>query len=164
MKNSLVETICRNSEFRDVYEAYYDESIEWLELAEMTVEQENEYLEDMILWEESPVQAIRDWFDPPLRPAEPQWLTDGELETELISLQQRLHGKGIVLFGAGQMPARQFYTLILRRILPSREKNLSRRRTPMLWDCTCLDDRDLCDHDFGDQNLLHDPDFGDPEL
>ena len=136
MECASVEIASRNIALRDDYELYRDDSFKWIDQGNVSVEEENEYLADMIHWEESPVLPISQWFDPPLEPTEPRIMTDDEVEDAVIELQRRLREKDIVLFNSGARSARNFYTLILRRILPMREKFLKWRRSPMLVDCS----------------------------
>ncbi|MDO4557611.1 MAG: hypothetical protein Q4C47_01435 [Planctomycetia bacterium] len=143
MECTAVNVVSRNMELRDAYEPYYDESFEWIGQANVSVEEENDYFEDMILWEEAPVLPIADWFSPPLRLADPRTMADDEVEDALISLRLRLLGKDVVLFNTGGLSPRYLYTLILRKILPMPEKFLRRRRSPIFMDCSLREDESI---------------------
>lgn len=148
MSDSMIDIVLKNLALRDESESYREEypdrSFELIDRSTTLsqLEKKQRY-EEYLDWEHAPEVEISHFYNPPLEPVEPRYLTDSELEDSLISLIQRLHEKKIVLLNTAELSSRYLYTLILRGILPQREKNLSLRYGPMFFDCAHL-------YDYGD--------------
>ena len=131
-----VEQLLRNAELRDELERYFDESISRVRLQHLPIEAENEFLACMLAWEQAPVLPIYRWFEPELRPPRPEALSDDDLHAILWDLVQKLFARRIVLDFTDHLSDRAFYCLIVRDILPAREKKIDRPNNYLHWDCT----------------------------
>jgi len=136
-----VEQLLRNAELRDELERYFDESLTRVNIRQLPLAVENEYLACMLAWEQAPVLPIYRWFEPELRPPRPESLSDEDLHHILWDVIYKLYEKRIVLDFTDHLSDRELYTLIFRDILPAREKKLDwpgnallchRRRAPRL--------------------------------
>jgi hypothetical protein len=130
-----LEELLRNAELRDELEPYYDESISRVNVQQLPLTVENEYLASMLAWEMAPVLPIYRWFDPELRPPRPDVLSDPDLHDILWDILYKLFEKRIVLDFTEHLSDRQLYCLIYRHILPSREKKLDLGTNYLHWDC-----------------------------
>lgn len=143
MSDSIVDDAFENMALRDESEPYREEypdrSFEMVDYSiSLSLAEKNQCYKEILDWESAPVVEISRFYNPPLEPVDPQYLTNDELEDSLISLIQKLHEKKIVLLNTARLSSRYLYTLILRGILPQREKNLSLRHGPMLFDCSYI--------------------------
>jgi len=135
-KPDEVEQLLRNAELRDELERYFDESLTRVNVRQLPLSAENEYLACMLAWEQAPVLPIYRWFDPELRPPRPKSLSDEDLHHILWDVIGKLFQKRIVLDFTDHLSDRQLYTLIFRDILPAREKKLDWPGNYLHWDCT----------------------------
>ncbi len=131
-----VDQLLRNAELRDELERYVDESITCVNVHQLTVAAENEFLASMLAWEQAPIVPIYRWFEPELRLPRPDALNDGSLHTILVDVLRKLHQKRIVLDFTEHLSDRELYCLIYRDILPAREKKLDQVCNYLHWDCT----------------------------
>ncbi len=131
-----VEQLLRNAELRDELERYFDESISRVNVQQLPLSAENEFLACMLAWEQAPVLPIYRWFDPELRPPRPGALADEDLHLILWEVVQKLYDQRIVLDFTDHLPDRALYCLIFRDILPAREKKLDWPTNYLHWDCT----------------------------
>jgi len=134
-----VEELLRNAELRDELEPYYDESISRINVQQLPLTVENEFLASMLAWETAPILPIYRWFDPELRPPRPAVLDDDDLHTILRDVIDKLYEKRIVLDFTDHLSDRQLYCLIYRDILPSREKKIDLGTNYLHWDCSYTD-------------------------
>ncbi len=134
-----VEQLLLNARLRDELEPFLDESITRLN-GGLPTAVENEYLASMLAWEVAPVLPIAQWFDPELRPPQPDRLTDDELHVALWETIERLYEKKIVLEHTDHLSDRELYCLILRDILPSPEKKIEQLNRYLRWDCAAAAD------------------------
>ena len=130
-----VDELVRNAKLRTELERYYDESIAQMNLQRMPLEDENDYLEEMLAWEMAPILPIAEWFNPPLRPLHPSGMSSEELHEELWKLIRLLYDKKIVLDFTDHLSDEELYLLICCDILSAREKYLSNRVGYLHWDC-----------------------------
>ncbi|MBQ2820010.1 MAG: hypothetical protein IJF17_00300 [Thermoguttaceae bacterium] len=133
-----INAMIRNAELRSELEPYYDESIVSLDERHLPLDVENEYLEMMLAWEMAPVLPISQWFDPPLCPRHPSFMTQEEVRLELRKLAEALYEKQIVLDFTDHLSDRELYLLICQEILPSKEKMLAVRDGYLHWDCASV--------------------------
>jgi len=131
-----VDEILRNAELRSELEPYFDESISRIDVQQISLHYENEYLAAMLEWEQAPILPIYRWFEPELRPPHSGRLTDKNLTKILDDLVERLFEKNIVLDFADHLSDRELYDLICRNILLSREKKIDMRHGALHWDCS----------------------------
>ena len=131
-----VDQLMRNAELRDELERYVDESITRVNVHQLTLAAENEFLASMLEWEQAPILPIYRWFDPELRVPRPDALTDASLHTILLDVIRKLHQKRIVLDFTEHLSDRELYCLIYRDILPAREKKIEQVSNYLHWDCT----------------------------
>jgi hypothetical protein len=117
-------------------ERYLDESISLVNVQSWPLAAENEFLASMLAWEQAPVLPIFKWFETEMRPPRPDILSDGDLHEILWDVINRLHEKRIVLDFTDHLSDRELYTLIIRDILPAREKKLDSLNNWLHWDCT----------------------------
>jgi hypothetical protein len=130
-----LEELLRNAELRDELEPYYDESIARVNVQHLPLTVENEFLASMLAWETAPILPIYRWFDPELRPPRPAALSDQDLRDILWDVVGKLYEKRIVLDFTDHLTDREFYSLIYRDILPSREKKIDVGTNYLHWDC-----------------------------
>lgn len=130
-----VEELLRNVELRNELEPYYDESISRVNVQHWPLTVENEFLASMLAWERAPILPIYRWFSPELRPPRASMLNDDDLHTILWDVVQKLYEKRIVLDFTDHLADRELYTLIVRDILPSREKMIETGTNYLHWDC-----------------------------
>ena len=133
-----VDEILRNAELRSELEPYFDESISRIDVQQISLHYENEYLAAMLEWEQAPVLPICRWFDPELRPPHSSQINDKKLSKILDDLIECLYEKNIVLDFADHLSDRELYDLICRSILPSREKKIDVRYGALHWDCSYI--------------------------
>lgn len=131
-----VEELMRNAELRDELERYLDESISRVNVQQLPLAAENEFLASMLAWEQAPILPVYRWFDPELRPPRPDLLSAADLHQILWDVIYKLFEKRIVLDFTDHLSDRQLYCLIYRDILPAREKKLDSVNTYLHWDCT----------------------------
>ncbi len=134
-----VEELIRNAELRNELEPFYDESISCINIQQLPLAVENEFLASMLAWEQAPVLPIYRWFDPELRPPRPGSLRDEDLHKILWDVIYKLYEKRIVLDFTDHLSDRELYGLIYRDILPSREKMIDSGRNYLHWDCAGAD-------------------------
>jgi hypothetical protein len=135
-----VDQLLLNAQLRDELEPYVDESVDLVNVRNKPTSFENEYLASMLAWERAPVLPISHWFDPPLMLPAPETLTWREIHETLWGTIRALHEKQIVLEYTAHLSDFQLYCLILRDILPSREKKLDMSPTYLHWHCLDLTD------------------------
>ncbi|MEO0532044.1 MAG: hypothetical protein AAF266_15940 [Planctomycetota bacterium] len=133
-----VETLLRNAELRDQLDPLLDESIESIDVGQMSTPNENDFLESMLAWERAPMLPIGQWFDPHLTLPSADDLPDDEVAKLLSQTIDALFSKNIVLDFTDHLSDRQLYTLIARDILPAYEKKLDRTGSYLHWDCANL--------------------------
>jgi len=131
-----VEQLLRNAELRNELERYFDESITRVNVRHLSLDAENEFLACMLAWEQAPILPIYRWFDPELRPPRPDVLDRDSLHAILWDLIEKLFQRRIVLDFTGHLSDRELYCLILRDILPAREKKIDWPGNYLHWDCT----------------------------
>ena len=132
-----VAELMRNAELRDELERYLDESISSVNIQQLPLSAENEFLASMLAWEQAPVLPVFKWFEPEMRLPRPNTLSDEDLSHILGDVIYKLHEKRIVLDFTDHLSDRELYTLIYRDILPAREKKLDGLYNNYLhWDCT----------------------------
>jgi hypothetical protein len=131
-----VDQLMLNAELRDELERYVDESITRVNVQQLTLAAENDFLASMLAWEQAPILPIYRWFEPELRAPRPEMLNDASLESILWDVIRKLHQKRIVLDFTDHLSDRELYCLIYRDILPAREKKLDHMNHYLHWDCT----------------------------
>ncbi len=92
-----VEQLLRNAELRDELERYLDESISRVNVQQLPLAAENEFLASMLAWEQAPVLPVYRWFEPELRPPRPEVLNDQDLHLILWDVIYKLFERRIVL-------------------------------------------------------------------
>lgn len=135
-----VDCLLRNAELRDQLDPLLDESIDAVDVGQMSTPIENDFLESMLAWERAPMLPIGKWFDPQLALPDAEGLDDREVQTLLAQTVEALFSKNIVLDFTDHLSDRQLYTLVVRDILPAYEKKLDRQGTFLHWDCANLGD------------------------
>ena len=130
-----VEHLLRNAQLRDELEPFLDDSITYLNEAELPTPVENEFLASMLAWERAPVVPISQWFEPELALPHPNSLDDEQLHDLLWDTIQRLFDRRIILDFTDHLSDRQLYVLIYREILPTREKKIDSAENFLHWDC-----------------------------
>jgi hypothetical protein len=135
-----VDQLLLNARLRDELEPYLDESVDLVDVRQMTTVSENEFLASMLAWERAPILPIGQWFEPELKLPAPESLPDDRLHEVLGDTIQRLYDKRIVLEFTDHLSDRELYCLICRDILPSPEKKVDLPKNYLHWHC--LDDSD----------------------
>jgi hypothetical protein len=130
-----IDDLLLNAALRNELERYCDEAIEVIDPHRMSTHTENEYLTSMLEWECAPALPISQWFDPELSLPAHQDLGDQELKERLEQTLRQLRDCNIVLEYTDHLSDRQLYCLIVRDILPEREKRLPHPRRYLLWQC-----------------------------
>lgn len=136
-----VEQLLINARLRDELEPFVDESFDLLQMRQLPLAAENEFLASMLAWERAPVLPIGRWFDPELVLPKPESLSDAELTSLLNDTLCRLYEQRVVLEFTDHLSDRQLYCLIFRDILPSYEKKIDLPRNYLHWHC--LDESDI---------------------
>ena len=134
-RDDEIDQLLLNAQLRDEIEPYIDESLQVVNTQLMPTHAENEYLRSMLEWERAPVLPISRWFRPALKLPTPESLGDAEVHEMLWTTIHKLFQKRIVLDFTEHLSDRELYCLIYRDILPSLEKNISRRNTYIHWQC-----------------------------
>ena len=130
-----VDQLLRNAELRDELERYQDESISRVNVQQLPLAAENEFLASMLAWEQAPILPIFQWFQPELRLPRPDLLSDEDLHQILWDVIHKLYGQRIVLDFTDHLSDQQLYCLIYRDILPAREKKIDCSSNYLHWDC-----------------------------
>lgn len=133
-----VDQLLLNARLRDELEPYLDESVDLVDVRQMTTVSENEFLASMLAWERAPILPISQWFTPELKLPTPESMDDDRLQEVLWKTIQRLYDKRIVLEFTDHLSDRELYCLICRDILPSPEKKVDLPKNYLHWHC--LDD------------------------
>lgn len=137
--NREVEAQIRNMELRTALEPFYDESISRLSFSRLT--QENEYLESILEWETVKPISIAQWFNPELCPPRRiDSMSEQDIHDILYYLIDRLKEKKIRLKFSDHLSDRELYIVILRDILPTREKYIRAYEGDREWDCAHIGD------------------------
>ncbi len=131
-----VDELLRNAQLRDELEPYYDESISRVNVQQLSLSVENEFLASMLAWERAPVLPIYRWFEPELRPPRPSVLGDDDLHEILWDVICKLFEQRIVLDFTDHLSDRELYCVIYRDILPAREKKIELSTNYLHWDCS----------------------------
>ena len=130
-----VEQLMLNAQLRTEMEPFLDESVDLLNLRQMTTPRENEFLASMLAWEKAPVLPIFRWFNPEMSLPHPDSLSDEKLKSKLDETISRLYDVQIVLEFTEHLNDRELYTLIYRDILPSSEKKVDLPKNYLHWHC-----------------------------
>jgi hypothetical protein len=136
-----VELMMRNAQLRDELEPFLDESVDLVRIRNMSLVEENEFLESLLAWERAPSIPISQWFEPELRLPQPEALSDSELRVLLWRTIHQLYSQKIALDFTDHLSDRQLYCMLMRDILPVYQKKLSGPRHFLHWHC--LDDNDM---------------------
>ncbi|MDR3109255.1 MAG: hypothetical protein LBU65_06150 [Planctomycetaceae bacterium] len=134
-----VDDILRNVELRNELEPYFDEAVTRINFRHQPLRHENEFLAAMLAWETAPILPIYRWFEPELRLPQPNALSDEQVSTILNDVIDKLYEKRIVLDFTDHLSDRELYVLIIRDILPLRDKCIDSRNSFMHWDCSYND-------------------------
>src|SRR5690606_38578395 len=78
-RSTEVDLLLENARLRDALEPFYDDSLTVLDVRRLPTQEENEFLESMLAWEQAPVLPISRWFEPELVLPAPESLTDKQL-------------------------------------------------------------------------------------
>lgn len=132
---SELDLILRNAQLRDEMEPYLDESVSLVDLDQMSVRRENEFLSSLLAWEKAPVLPIAKWFEPELVMPNHQELSDTQVKHQLHQAIGRLYEKNIWLIHTAHLSDRQLYCLIQRDILPAQEKKVLLNNKILKWQC-----------------------------
>ncbi|MEM7457632.1 MAG: hypothetical protein AAF456_25105, partial [Planctomycetota bacterium] len=132
---SELDLLLENALLRDQIEPYADESVTMVDLDNMSIRRENEYLSSILAWERAPVLPICQWFEPELQLAEHRTLDDIQLNQKLHQVIGRLYERNIMLISTGHLSDRQLYCLIARDILPAQEKKVVLPGKYIRWQC-----------------------------
>lgn len=135
-----VELLLQNARLRDEIEPYIDESVSLVHFRQMTLREENSFLESMLAWERAPALPIACWSLPELVLPAPSSLDDDVLSELLYDTVDRLFSVRVVLEMTEHLSDRQLYTLIYRDILPACEKKVDLPGNYLCW--RCLDEHD----------------------
>lgn len=136
-----VDLLLKNAQLRDELEPFLDESVDVLNGRNMSLEDENDFLESILEWERAPSLPIAQWFEPELNLPPPDSLDDPTLSKLLWKTIQLLYSQKIALDFTDHLSDRQLYCLLMRDILPVYQKKVSRPRNFLHWHC--LDDNDV---------------------
>ncbi len=136
-----VELLMLNAQLRDELEPYLDESVEFVTVRQMSLVEENEFLESILAWERAPSLPISKWFEPELVLPKPEGLNDAEVHSMLWRTIHLLYGQRIALDFTDHLSDRQLYCMLMRDILPVYQKKISGHRNFLHWHC--LHDNDL---------------------
>lgn len=135
-----VELLLRNARLRDELEPYIDESVSLVHFRQMSLREENNFLESMLAWERAPALPISSWSYPELVLPRPAALDDDVLQELLKDTIDRLFNVRVVLEMTEHLSDRELYTLIYRDILPACEKKVDLPGNYLCW--RCLDECD----------------------
>ncbi len=135
-----VELLLRNARLRDELEPYIDESVSLVHFRQMSLSEENCFLESMLAWERAPALPISCWSLPELTLPRPSSLDDDLLRALLEDAIDRLFCVRVVLEMTEHLSDRELYTVIYRDILPACEKKVDLPGNYLCW--RCLDESD----------------------
>lgn len=140
--NQEVEAQIRNMELRTALEPYYDEAISRLKFSRL--KREDDYLESMLEWEIVKPTPIAQWFEPELCPPRTvDKISDQDIHDYLIYLLGKLKEKRIILRFSDHMSDRELYILVLRDVLPAKEKYLQTYIGDREWDCIDIAENEM---------------------
>jgi hypothetical protein len=128
-----IDQLLLNARLRDELEPFLDESVHILDCRRLPTQAENEFLAQMLAWEQAPVLPISKWFEPELKLPPPDKLQADELYELLWDTIEKLYSQRIVLDFTDHLTDRELYCLIVRDILPSPEKKLALPRNYLHW-------------------------------
>lgn len=134
-KSNEVDQLIRNAQLREELEPFLDESVFVVDTDKMSTEMENEFIESLLAWESAPVLPIANWFNPPLQLTPPNQLDEDELSAKLAFAIDSLASKNIALECTEHLSDNDLYRLIIREILPSKEKMVESQGSQITWQC-----------------------------
>lgn len=132
---SDLDLILENAQLRNEMEPYLDESVSLVDLDQMSVRRENEFLSSLLAWEKAPVLPISHWFEPALVMPNHNQLCDTQVKHQLHQAIGRLYEKNIWLIHTDHLSDRMLYGLIQRDILPAQEKKVLLNNKILKWQC-----------------------------
>ncbi|QDV25686.1 hypothetical protein [Aureliella helgolandensis] len=135
-----VDLLLLNARLRDELEPYIDESVSLVHFRQMSLREENSFLESMLAWERAPALPISCWSLPELVLPRPSTLDDEQLRALLYDAAERLYAVRVVLEMTDHLSDRELYTLIYRDILPACEKKVDLPGNFLCW--RCIDESD----------------------
>lgn len=135
-----VELLLHNARLRDELEPYIDESVSLVHFRQMTLREENCFLESMLAWERAPALPISCWSLPEMVLPRPATIEDDELPSLLDETIARLFAVRVVLEMTDHLSDRELFTLIYRDILPACEKKVDLPGNYLCW--RCVDESD----------------------
>lgn len=130
------EELLRNAELRNELEPYMDEAVTSVNIQHFSLRDENEFLASMLAWETAPILPIYQWFHPELKLPRPESLPDEQLHNLLYEVIGQLYQRDIVLDFTDHLTDRELYSMIVRDILPAREKMLEHRCGCIHFNCS----------------------------
>ena len=134
-RDHQVDLLLKNAQLRDELEPFLDESVDVLNGRNMSLEDENEFLESILEWERAPSLPISKWFEPELKLPLPDSLDDSALSKLLWETIRMLYSQKIALDFTDHLSDRQLYCLLMRDILPVYQKKVSRPSNFLHWHC-----------------------------
>src|SRR5947208_10133547 len=88
-----VDQLMLNARLRDELEPFLDDSVHMFDSQRLPTQKENEFLASMLAWERAPVLPIGRWFEPELKLAPPDKLSEGELHDVLEETIEKLYSQ-----------------------------------------------------------------------
>ncbi|MFO7903388.1 MAG: hypothetical protein ACQESR_21820 [Planctomycetota bacterium] len=140
MTSHDLDQLMLNARLRDELEPFLDESLEVVDRQQMSTPSENDYLASILAWERAPVLPISKWFDPELVLPHPDTVDDQQLHELLWRTIHRLHDECVLLELTDHLSDRELYCLLMRDILPAREKKIDVRGNYLQWHCLDKDE------------------------
>ncbi len=128
-----VDQLLLNAQLRDDLEPYMDESVELVDVSQMSTQEENHFLQAMLRWERSPVIPISQWFEPELQLPHPDTLSDRNLSKVMWDALERLAEQRVYLQCTSHLSDRELYCVLYRDILPTTEKKLDLPQNNLIW-------------------------------
>ncbi len=92
-RDHQVDLLLKNAQLRDELEPFLDESVDVLNGRNMSLEDENEFLESILEWERAPSLPMSKWFEPELKLPLPDSLDDSALSKLLWETIRMLYSQ-----------------------------------------------------------------------
>lgn len=128
-------------------ENYLDESFYRLRFGD--VKQENDELRYILAWESSPISTILQLLGDSWRPLNLRAASDEEVSAALVDLAERLRRLHQEIFRADHLSDRRLYALIVKRVLPDKQKRLPSPPCSAVWTFeTFTEDQELDETDL----------------
>jgi hypothetical protein len=126
------DALLENAKLREETKEYLDETL-LRRFRPFSVEEENEYLRETLAWESAPILSIENWLSPSWSPLDVSTASESTIAAALLDLLERLRSLHQEIWRADHLSNRRLYQLIVKWVLPDKQKRLPAPPCPTVW-------------------------------